>query len=129
MARANKLDQLVQSLMTGNSQVDIAAVISLDGLVLASQMSRHVDSDRLGALSAALLSLGERASEELGRGGMEQVLVKGELGYVIMIRCGDHACLSVVTQATAKLGMIFLDVKRKAREIEAVMLESSSLAS
>lgn len=112
--------------MTNNSRVDVAAVMSLDGLVLASQMSRHVDTDRLGALSATLLSLGERTSEELGRGSMEQVLVKGELGYVIMIRCGANACLTVVTQATAKLGMIFLDVKQKARQIEAIMLASGA---
>lgn len=122
MAKANKLAQLVQSLMANNPHIDAAAVVSLDGLVLASHMSRHLDADRLGAISAALLSLGARASEELGRGGLDQVLVKGELGYVIMIQSGANACLTVVTQATAKLGMVFLDVKQKARQIEAIML-------
>jgi predicted regulator of Ras-like GTPase activity (Roadblock/LC7/MglB family) len=59
-----------------------------------------------------MLSLGERISTELGRGMLEQVMVKGENGYVILTAVGEEAVLTVLARKEAKLGLIFLDVTR-----------------
>ena len=68
-------------------------------------------------MSAAMLSLGDRTAKELARGDLEQVLVKGDEGYVLMTYAGKEAVVTVVAKPTAKLGLIFLDVKRAAESI------------
>ena len=73
-----------------------------------------LDQDRMGAMSAALLSLGARVARELDRGTLEQVLVKGDNGYVLMLQAGNDAVLTVLASSQAKWGLIFLDAKRAA---------------
>ena len=77
-----------------------------------------VEEDRVSAMSAAMLSLGERIASELGRGRLDQVYVKGEHGYVILMAVGDEAVLTVLARQQAKLGLIFLDMNRTVSELE-----------
>ena len=58
-----------------------------------------MDEDRVAAMSAALLSLGERAAEGLGRGGLSQVHIQGESGGVWLLAAGDDAVLVGVSAA------------------------------
>ena len=69
-------------------------------------------------MSAAMLSLGERIAHELGRGGLQQVFVKGENGYVILTAVGDEAVLTVLARKEAKLGLIFLDLARTVQDLK-----------
>ena len=84
---------------------------------MAAQLPAGMDEDRVGAMSAAMLSLGDRTSQELERGDLEQVLVKGQRGYVLMAYAGKEAVVTVLAKPNAKLGLIFLDVKRAAESI------------
>jgi len=115
--RAEQLNAILRNLSATSGEIEAAAIISTDGLVMASWVPEGIDDDRLGAMSAAMLSLGERAAVELGRGELEQVLVKGRQGFIILIHAGSDAVLTVLTSATARLGLIFLDVKRTAAEV------------
>ena len=91
------------------------------GLTIASALPHGVEEDRVAAMSAAMLSLGERIASELGRGSLEQVLIKGDKGYVLMTYAGEDAVLTVLAKSQAKLGLIFLDVKRAAESISKVI--------
>ncbi|MCP4229856.1 MAG: hypothetical protein GY771_06870, partial [bacterium] len=73
------------------------------------------------AMSAAMLSLGERTAQELGRGMLNQVFIKGEEGYVLLMNAGEDAVLTALARADAKLGMIFLDMKRTSEDIGKVI--------
>jgi predicted regulator of Ras-like GTPase activity (Roadblock/LC7/MglB family) len=48
---------------------------------------------------------------------LEQVLIKGAKGYVLMTYAGAESVLTVLAKPNAKLGLIFLDVKRAAANI------------
>ena len=63
-------------------------------------------------MSAAMLSLGERIASELGRGALDQVYIKGQQGYVILMSVGEDAVLTALAREQAKLGLIFLDMRR-----------------
>lgn len=89
--------------------------------MMASALPANLDEDRVGAMSAAMLSLGDRTAQELARGTLEQVLIKGDRGYVLMTHAGDEAVLTVLAKPNAKLGLIFLDVKRAASSISEVL--------
>lgn len=119
--RADMLTSILSELNGTSSDIEASAIISTDGLTMASALPAGLDEDRVGAMSAAMLSLGDRTSQELARGGLEQVLVKGAKGYVLMIYAGKEAVLTVMARSNAKLGLIFLDVKRAAEGIEQLL--------
>ncbi|MCB1586188.1 MAG: roadblock/LC7 domain-containing protein [Gammaproteobacteria bacterium] len=115
--KINILESTLQELNSSSPDVEASAIISTDGLIIASQLPNNVDEDRVGAMSAAMLSLGERTAQELERGQLEQVLIKGKMGYVLMVSAGEDAVLTVLAKKDAKLGLIFLDVKRASQKI------------
>jgi predicted regulator of Ras-like GTPase activity (Roadblock/LC7/MglB family) len=92
-------------------------VVSVDGLIMASALERGVEEDRVSAMSAAMLSLGERISGELGRGSLEQVYIKGVAGSILLTSVGSEAVLTALARQDAKLGMIFLEMRRAAADI------------
>jgi hypothetical protein len=105
------MDRL-RDLQASSGDVEGAAIVSVDGLSMASALRADVEEDRVSAMSAAMLSLGERIASELGRGTLEQVNVRGENGYVILTAVGEDAVLTVLARKDAKLGLILLDVTR-----------------
>jgi uncharacterized protein len=96
---------------------EASAVVSVDGLSIASALPRGVEEDRVSAMSAAMLSLGERIATELGRGTLEQVYIKGLKGYVVLESVGDEAVLTVLAREEAKLGLMLLDMRRAAEDL------------
>jgi hypothetical protein len=112
-----QMQQVLKTLVSNTPDLEGAATVSLDGLILASVLPAGTDEDRVSAMAAALLSLGERTAEELQRGTLEQVYVKGNEGYIILMQAGPEAVLEVIAGQGAKLGMVLLDMKRAAQEI------------
>lgn len=121
MSRLDDLNLVLRNLLSGTPDIEAAAVISEDGLVIASALPQHIEEVRVAGMSAILLSLGTRAAAELGRGGLEQVLIRGSKGYTVMINAAPGTLLLVLTTEDAKLGLIFLDMKRAAAEIVRIL--------
>ena len=115
--RTDMFQHVLEELKGSSADVEASALISTDGLMIASALPQGMDEDRVGAMSAALLSLGDRAARELARGTLERVLLQGERGYVIMSSAGPEAVLTVLAKPNAKLGLIFLDIKRAAETL------------
>ncbi len=119
--RADMLMSVLTELNGTSADIEASGVISTDGLMMACVLPAGMDEDRVGAMSAAMLSLGDRTAQELGRGTLEQVLIKGDRGYVLMTYAGEEAVLTVLAKPNAKLGLIFLDVKRAAQHISEML--------
>jgi len=117
ISRSQKMVDRLQELQASSPDIQASAVVSVDGLTIASALPQGVEEDRVSAMSAAMLSLGERIASELGRGILDQVYIKGEEGYVMLISIGDDAVLTTLARAKAKLGLIFLDMKRATQDI------------
>jgi hypothetical protein len=119
--RTEQLVARLRDLQASSGDVEAAAIVSVDGLSIASSLPVGTEEDRVSAMSAAMLSLGERISSELGRGLLQQVFVKGENGYVILTAVGEEAVLTVLARKEAKLGLIFLDVARTVQDLEKLL--------
>jgi len=117
-SRNEQLVERLRDLQVSSPDIEAAAIVSVDGLSIASSLPGNVEEDRVSAMSAAMLSLGERIAGELGRGHLEQVYVKGQNGYVILSAIGEEAVLTVMARQQAKLGLIFLDMSRAVKELE-----------
>jgi len=102
----------LRDLQASSPDVEASAIVSVDGLTIASALPSNVEEDRVSAMSAAMLSLGERISSELGRGNLDQVYIRGNSGFVILMSVGEDAVLTVLAREKAKLGLLFLDMRR-----------------
>jgi predicted regulator of Ras-like GTPase activity (Roadblock/LC7/MglB family) len=107
----------LRELQASSPDIEASAVVSVDGLSIASALPKEVEEDRVSAMSAAMLSLGERIATELGRGSLEQVYIKGEKGYVVLMSVGQDAVLTALAREQAKLGLIFLDMRRATEDL------------
>lgn len=115
---ADKMVTRLRDMQIASSDIIASAVVSVDGLTMASALPEDVEEDRVAAMSAAMLSLGERISGELGRGGLDEVYIRGEDGFVLLTAVGDEAVLTALARIEAKLGMIFLEMRRAAEDLE-----------
>ncbi|MGQ9467315.1 MAG: roadblock/LC7 domain-containing protein [Anaerolineae bacterium] len=124
MAEKTRTDRIVErlrNLQMSTPDIEASSLVSVDGLAIASALPAGVEEDRVAAMSAAMLSLGERIASELGRGTLDEVYVKGERGYVILTAVGEDAVLTVMARAGAKLGLVFLEMRRAAEELADIL--------
>ena len=126
LSKADRLAAVLDAFLDVSAETEAAAVVSADGLPMASALPPHVEEDRLAAMSAALLTLGERAAEGLGRGELGQVFVEGDSGYVVLMSAGPHAVLVAITSKQSKVGLVLFEMRRAASQISDVMAESVS---
>ena len=117
-SRTELMVDRLRDLQTGTPDIEASAVVSVDGLTMASVLPTNTEEDRVSAMSAAMLSLGERIAGELGRGGLEQVYIRGGSGYVILMAVGADAVLTALMKENAKMGLVFLDMKRAVEDLE-----------
>ena len=121
MSRVDDLNRILRTLQSGTPDIEASALVSEDGLMIASALPQHVQEVRIAGMSSTLLSLGMRAATELGRGNLEQVLIRGTSGYVVMVKAKSGTMLLTLTTKEAKLGLIFLDMSRAVEEIDRIL--------
>lgn len=115
--RAEQLVDRLRNLQAAAPDIEASAVVSVDGLIIASALPQGAEEDRVSAMSAAMLSLGERIAGELRRGTLEQVYIKGNGGFIVLTSVGEEAVLTALARQEAKLGLIFLEMRRAAEDI------------
>src|SRR6266540_235915 len=115
--RAEMMVERLRNMQAAAPDIEASAVVSVDGLIMASALQQGVEEDRVSAMSAAMLSLGERISGELGRAGLEQVYIKGDRGSIVLTSVGSEAVLTALARHEAKLGLIFLEMRRAAEDL------------
>jgi predicted regulator of Ras-like GTPase activity (Roadblock/LC7/MglB family) len=119
--KSDALKAILNALSSSSGDIEASAVVSTDGLMIASNFPVGLDEDRVAAMSAALLAMGERTARELERGDLDQVFIKGEQGNIVMLAAGADGVLTTLTSPNAKLGLVFLDMKRAAKEISRII--------
>jgi hypothetical protein len=115
---SEKLGQILQNFVTATSDVQGAAMVTPDGLPLASSLPGGMDDERVSAMSAAMLSLGERIGKELVRGAIDLIYVEGNEGFSILTSCGEDAVFLVLAGKAAKQGVLMLEIKRTLTELK-----------
>lgn len=121
MTRVEQLNRILRTLQSGSPSLEACALISEDGLVIASALPMHIQETRVAGMAATLLALGERAAGELARGSLSQVLIRGDEGYVVMTRASTGTLLLALTTKEAKLGLVFYDLEHAVTSIREIL--------
>ncbi len=118
---SDKLGYILKNFVAGTSDVEGVAVVTPDGLPLASSLPGGMDEERVSAMSAAMLSLGDRIGRELARGYIDRIYVEGDEGFSILTSCGEDAVFLVLASKAAKQGVLMLEIKRALAELKPVL--------
>ncbi|NLI99269.1 hypothetical protein GX441_11510 [bacterium] len=119
--RAEKLMVALRGAQSSVAGLEATAVVSIDGLVIASSLPPDIEEERVAAMTAAMLGLGERTANEMKRGGMDQLFLKGPLGYVVIMSASEIAVLTAIANADVKLGLLFLELKNLVQQLEPIL--------
>jgi len=119
--RTELIVKRLRDMQAASPDIEGSAVVSVDGLIIASALPGGSEEDRVSAMSATMLSLGERIANELGRGALDQVYVRGKNGFVILTSIGQEAVLTTLAREDAKLGLVFLEMRRAAEDLVSIV--------
>lgn len=119
----DEIQKVLKSMDDGTPGVEASAIVSVQGLPIVSAMPKGVDDSVIAAMSAAILGVSERATRELARGKLQQILIQGDEGYVILKRAGEDALLAVMAKSDSNLGMIFIVMKGVAQKISLLLAQ------
>jgi uncharacterized protein len=116
-----KLGAVLQNFVADTSDVQGAAVVTPDGLSLGAALPGGMDEERVSAMSAAMLSLGERIGRELSRGSIDRIFVEGDDGYGVLTSCGEDAVFLVLANKAVKQGVLWLEIKRALDDLKPIL--------
>jgi len=120
-SRTQQISERLRVLLASTPEIEGAALVSPDGLIIASVLAPPADEDRVAAMSAAMVSLGERISEELGRGKLEQVYITGSEGFALLTAAGPQAMLTIIARGEARLGMLLLELRKVVADLQVLL--------
>ncbi len=119
--RTERITEILRGLRVSSPDIFGLAVVSLDGFLIAAVAPSEIDEELVAGMAAALLGVGERISGELMRAPLKQIFVKSDKGYVILNAVGDESVLVLLVSNEAKLGLIFLELRRMVPELQKVL--------
>jgi len=113
----DSLEEFLKKLLAAIPEVKAAVIVSAEGLPIASALPRDVDETRIAAMTATLLSLSERVIIEMQKGDFDQLYIRGNDGYLLVLQAGPNAVLTVSVDKNVGLGLILLDCRRTCEKI------------
>jgi len=124
----SELANILRQMEAMNSEIQGSAIVSIQGLPIADALPRlrteyggETNSGIISAMSAAIISVSERAVSELARGNFKRIMIEGDEGLIILSRAGNNAILCVLTSQNPSLGMVFLNITATSKKIAGLL--------
>ena len=117
IARLERFTNILTQLEVNVPGLEATAIFDMDGLVIASRLPSNVDEEIIGAMSAAILSIGNRSGKELDRGDMRRIFVEGDHGSIVILSVGEELVLVALVGTDVKLGLLFFECRRSIARI------------
>jgi uncharacterized protein len=121
VSRGSKITDALRVLRASTPEVVGAVVVNMEGFVVASLLPSDVDEELIAGMAASLLGVGERISADLMGSNMEQIYTRSPKGYIVLQAINSDAALVLLVTREAKLGLVFLEVKRVSSELARVV--------
>lgn len=111
MSRQEQISLILSELKSNVSDIRGAALVSSDGLTIASDMPADINMARTSAMSAALLGLGKKSTESLMLGDLKGIEIKANNAMYIILSAGNRAVLAIIANADCNLGLIHMETQ------------------
>jgi len=101
--------------------IEASAIVSRDGLLMASDIPESVHAETFAAMSATMLGAAETAVAELKKGIPDRLIIESKEGKVITIGAGPKVLLVVLTAPEAGLGLILVEMERATDKLKGML--------
>jgi hypothetical protein len=118
-----KIEELLNQLIRKVPQIRAAAVVNTEGIVISSVLEGDVSEENFGAMSAALLGLGDSVLSEVKGGKLSEIYVKGTDKMILLSKISKDHLLSLSITSDAPLGLLLVEVRKTAKLISSVLAE------
>ncbi len=115
--KISEIKRIVDQIASSNPDIIGCALVSEDGLPVYSAVPSNIEEDVVSAMSATLYALGERIISDLISGGLKQVYIKGDKGYVVVSSVDELGTLTVLAKSSAKLGFVLMVLRQVITEL------------
>jgi len=117
--------KLIQTILLefnrSSTEIEASAVVSMEGVTIASALMDDVDVNQVGVMCASLSTLAVTASATFKHGKLKQLMIDAERGFVLIVDIGEKAALVLVTHTNANLGMVFLEARKTVQHITKIL--------
>ncbi len=117
--KRERLELILRELRENNDEIDGAALLTPEGLLLGHNLSNGHRPEHVAALAAPLLELGKKAAAALENNGFQELHMQGATRSIIIYNA-SKSVLAVTIKKSANLGMINLDVRSAVEAIDQV---------
>jgi len=117
----DQLISILKEMESKDPEIEGSVLIRADGLVLASALPADIDRDLVAAMSASALNVSTRVLEELRRGTLENVIIRGAMGVVMIISVAQDIVLAAIGKKDANLGLMLVEMRRAAEKLKNVI--------
>jgi predicted regulator of Ras-like GTPase activity (Roadblock/LC7/MglB family) len=112
------LDWLLDDLIRRLPGAERVIILSADGLLIGrSRNLGRDDAEHLSAVASGLQSLSRGASRHFGGGVVRQTLVEMENSFLVVTAAGSGACLAVLAEADADLGLLAYELNLMVKRV------------
>lgn len=97
--------------------VEGAAVVSRDGLLIADALPKNMDAEIFSSMSATMHGAGETAISELKRGSCKFTMAESDKSIVVSMGVNPVFLVVAITSLGVNLGLLRIEMKKTAEEI------------
>lgn len=115
------MQSILLELNKTSTVIEASAIISNDGLIVASALPADFDEDHLGKMSASVLLLGEYTSQEYASGDLEHVLIECANNHIVITRVAEDVLLTVMLKSDTQGNPVAPEIKRTCKKISAYL--------
>jgi predicted regulator of Ras-like GTPase activity (Roadblock/LC7/MglB family) len=117
-----ELDRLVDDLVRRVPSISQVVVLSSDGLLMSASSGVHrEDAEHLAAVAAGFQSLALGAGQRFSGGRVRQTIIDLESSFLFVTAAGSRACLAVLADAEADLGLVAYELVMLAGRVARIM--------
>lgn len=109
---------VLYGLLESSPYITATAVVRVSGLAVEAIMPPTIEKERVSAMSAVMLLLGERITEAVQSGKLDKVYIQGERGHILLMAVGKQAVLTLMATQKAPLGLLFVEMRAAARKLK-----------
>ncbi|MFX0134908.1 MAG: roadblock/LC7 domain-containing protein [Candidatus Hodarchaeota archaeon] len=121
MNKAFLLNELLRE-FESNTPVKISAVVSRDGLIIASINDYQLNEDSIAGLAADITILSERTMKELLNTTVKKLIIDSKDGSIILIPAGDEAIIFSLIPNMKNLGIVIFNLEKLANKVKKILI-------
>jgi len=115
------LEEILLTMEKSDPDIEASALVRNDGLIMAVALPEGIDKTLVAAMTAAVLNIGSRALEELKRGSLKELFVRGENGLICLMKATEDSVLSTIVRSDANVGLVLVEMRKAVQEISQVL--------